>query len=118
MTFGGDHFYYELVNGAPPNIYELERRTIPAGSVDVVNQMEITEGMEMADFHDEFTYGRYYPSEVLKTLKEPKLNPMTRQPIKKVTYYIAHLEPKAGRRRRRQTKKSNRRARKTRRSRK
>jgi hypothetical protein len=115
MTFGANHFYYELVNGAPPNIYKLERRTIPAGSVDVVNQMEIEEGMEMADFQDEFTYGRYYPSEVFMALKEPKLNPMTRQPIKQVSYYIAHLEPKAGRRRRK-TKKSKRRMRKTRRS--
>lgn len=88
-------------------------KDIPAGTDDVVNQMEIEEGMEMVDFHGEYDRGRYYPLEVFKALKAPKLNPMTRQPIdeEEVIQYTAHIVPKAGRRRK--TKKSKRRARRT-----
>jgi hypothetical protein len=78
--------------------------------------MEITEGMDMVDFHGEYGYGRYYPLEVYNDLHDPKLNPMTRRPILPgdLQFYTAHIVP-AGGRRRRKTKKSKRRARKTRR---
>jgi hypothetical protein len=102
-------------NGAPPKPWP--QRSIPPGSEDVVYSMEITEGMDMVDFHGEYGYGRYYPLEVYNDLHLPKQNPSTRQPIlpAEVEYYTAHIAPAGGRRRRRQTKKSSRRARKTRR---
>jgi hypothetical protein len=73
-------------------------RDIPKDTVDTVYQMEITEGMQMVDFHGEYGYGRYYPLEVYVALKDPKLNPMTRQPIDEsdVIQYTAHIVPKAG----------------------
>ena len=89
------------------------QRNIPPGSQDVVYAMPITEGMDMVDFHGEYGYGRYYPVEVYNALV-PKQNPMTRRPIlpAEVQYYTAHIAPPGGRRK---TKKSNRRARKSRR---
>jgi hypothetical protein len=95
------------------------QRSIPPGSEDVVYSMEITEGMDMVDFHGEYGHGRYYPLEVYTDLHLPKQNPITRQVIlpAEVEYYTAHIAP-AGGRRRRKTKKSSRRMRKTRRSRK
>jgi hypothetical protein len=76
-------------------------RDIPKDTVDTVYQMEITEGMQMVDFHGEYGFGRYYPLEVYVALKDPKLNPMTRQPIDEndVIQYTAHIVPKAGGRR-------------------
>ena len=77
-------------------------KDIPAGSEDVVNQMEIEEGTKMVDFHGEYDHGRYYPLEVyIEIMKKSKQNPMTRQPIKEdeVVQYTAHIVPKAGRRR-------------------
>jgi hypothetical protein len=95
------------------------QRNIPPNTNDIVYDMEITEGMDMVDFHGEYGYGRYYPLEVYNAIY-PKKNPMTRQLIlpTDVQYYTAHIAPAGARRRRRQTKKSKRRARKTRRSRK
>ena len=95
------------------------QRNIPPNTNDVVYSMEITEGMDMVDFHGEYGFGRYYPLEVYNDLHLPKKNPITRQPIlpPDVEYYTAHIAP-AGGRRRRKTKKSSRRLRKTRRSRK
>jgi hypothetical protein len=81
-------------------------RDIPKDTVDTVYQMEITEGMQMVDFHGEYGYGRYYPLEVYVALKDPKLNPITRQPIDEsdVIQYTAHIVPKAGGLRTRRTK--------------
>lgn len=82
-------------------------KDIPAGTDDVVNQMPITEGMKMVDFHGEYDYGRYYPLEVyIEIMKKSKENPMTRQPINEdeVVEYTAHIVPKAGRRRRKTRK--------------
>ena len=92
------------------------QRNIPPNTDDVVNQMEITEGMDMVDFHGEYGFGRYYPLEVYNELHLPKRNPITRQWIlpADLQYYTAHIAP-AGGRRRRKTKKSSRRMRKTRR---
>jgi hypothetical protein len=85
------------------------QRNIPPNTNDVVYAMEITEGMDMVDFHGEYGFGRYYPLEVYTELY-PKLNPITRRQIlpTEVQYYTAHIAP-AGGRRRRQTKKSKRR---------
>jgi len=93
------------------------QRNIPPNTNDVVNQMEITEGMDMVDFHGEYGFGRYYPLDVYDDLHLPKKNPITRQLILPgdLQYYTAHIAPAGARRRRRQTKKSKRRARKTRR---
>jgi hypothetical protein len=92
------------------------RRNIPPDTDDLVNQMPITEGMDMVDFHGEYGFGRYYPLEVYNALAVPKENPMTRQTIlpADVQYYTAHISAPIGGRRRK-TKKSKRRARKTRR---
>jgi hypothetical protein len=94
------------------------QRNIPPNTNDVVNQMEITEGMDMVDFHGEYGFGRYYPLDVYDDLHFPKKNPITRQLILPgdLQYYTAHIAPAGGRRRK--TKKSKRRGRKTRRSRK
>ena len=91
------------------------QRNIPPNTDDLINAMPITEGMDMVDFHGEYGYGRYYPVELYNALRLPKLNPMTRRPIlhAEVQYYTAHIAPPGGRRR--QTRKSNRRARKSRR---
>ena len=85
-------------------------RDIPKDTVDTVYQMEITEGMQMVDFHGEYGYGRYYPLEVYAALKDPKLNPMTRQPIDEndVIQYTAHIVPKAGGLRTKRTKRTKR----------
>ena len=85
-------------------------RDIPKDTVDTVYQMEITEGMQMVDFHGEYGYGRYYPLEVYVALKDPKLNPITRQPIDEsdVIQYTAHIVPKAGGRRTRKPKRTRR----------
>jgi len=76
--------------------------------------MPITDGMDMVDFHGEFGHQRYYPVVVYNSLN-PKLNPITRQPILPgdVTFYTARVPASGGRRRR--TRKTKRRARKTRR---
>ena len=82
-------------------------KDIPAGSVDLVNQMEIEEGTKMVDFHREYDHGRYYPLEVfIEIMKKTKENPMTREPIDEdaVVQYTAHIVPKAGRRRRKTRK--------------
>ena len=92
------------------------QRNIPPDTDDLVNQMPITEGMDMVDFHGEYGYGRYYPLEVYNDLHVPKLNPITRRQILPgdLQFYTAHIAP-AGGRRRRKTKKSKRRVRKSRR---
>jgi len=92
------------------------QRNIPPDTDDLVNQMPITEGMDMVDFHGEYGFGRYYPLEVYNDLHLPKLNPITRRQILPgdLLFYTAHIVP-AGGRRRRKTKKSKRRVRKSRR---
>jgi len=108
-----DQYKFSILGGPlQPNIppKPWPQRNIPAGTVDVVNQMEIEEGMDMVDFHGESGFGRYYPLEVYSALQLPKRNPMTRQPILNadLQYYTAHIVPTGARRLRRQTKKSKR----------
>lgn len=90
------------------------QRNIPANTDDTIHMMPITDGMDMVDFHGEFGHQRYYPVVVYNSLN-PKLNPITRQPILPgdVTFYTARVPASGGRRRR--TRKTKRRARKTRR---
>jgi hypothetical protein len=116
------HYKFTILGGPlpadiPPKPWP--QRNIPPNTNDVVYSMEITEDMDMVDFHGEYGHGRYYPLEVYNDLHLPKRNPITRQPILQgdLQYYTAHIAP-AGARRRRKTKKSSRRLRKTRRSRK
>ena len=85
-------------------------RDIPKDTVDLIYQMPITEGMKMVDFHGEYGHGRYYPLEVYTALKTPRLNPVTREPIKEedVIQYTAHIVPKAGGLRTKRTKRTKR----------
>jgi hypothetical protein len=110
---------YAFVKYVPPPVKgppkPWPQRNIPPNTDDVVGQEPITEGMDMVDFHGEYGFGRYYPLEVYNDLHN-KVNPMTRQPIETedLQFYTAHIAP-AGGRRRRKTRKSKRRAKKTRR---
>ena len=97
---------------APPKPWP--QRNIPANTDDPVNYATITNGMDMVDFHGEFGFGRYYPLDVYNLLN-PRLNPVTRQPILPgdVTFYTARV-PESGGRRRRTRKHRRSRGRKTR----
>jgi hypothetical protein len=102
---------------APP--VPLPEIKIPAGQEDVISMAPIPDGTRMVDFHGERAKHRYYTEATYNALN-PKKNPYTRQAIEpnQVTRYIAKLDStlpvqQAGRRRK--TKKSKRRARKTRR---
>uniref|UniRef100_A0A6C0F6I3 Uncharacterized protein n=1 Tax=viral metagenome TaxID=1070528 RepID=A0A6C0F6I3_9ZZZZ len=91
------------------------QRDIPANTDDTIHMMPITDGMDMVDFHGEFGFGRYYPVVVYNSLN-PKLNPITRQPILPgdVAFYTARVPASGGRRRRRTRKYRRSRGRKTR----
>ena len=92
---------------------------IPEGQEDVISMTAIPDGTRMVDFHGERAKHRYYTEATYNALN-PKKNPYTRQAIEpnQVTRYIAKLDStlpvqEAGRRRK--TRKSKRRAKKTRR---
>jgi hypothetical protein len=102
-----------VVPAPPPPVIN-----IPDGQEDVISYEPIPDGTRMVDFHDErLKYNRYYTEETLKNLNGK--NPYQHKPIllTDVTRYIAKLDStmpvqEAGRRK---TRKSKRRARKTRR---
>jgi hypothetical protein len=85
----------------------LPKVKVPVGQKDIITQIDIEDGMIMADFHKERDErGRYYTKESYDKLGDPKKNPWTRQPIAPddVQFYIAELDDampvvRAGRRR-------------------
>ena len=123
-----DHIGIEHVDGAeeepPAPEVPLQVIKIPEGQTDAITFADIPDGTRMVDFHGEKAMHRYYTEATYKSLKKPekkpyKENPYTRQPIvpADLTRYIAKLDStmpvqEAGRRK---SRKSKRRARKTRR---
>jgi hypothetical protein len=69
----------------------LTTRNIPAGSTNSVMMNAIEDGNIMANFHDEFSHGRYYKKSTYNALPKPKKNPYSRIPITSKTNYKAKI---------------------------
>jgi hypothetical protein len=64
---------------------------IVEGAEDFLASEEIQSGNILVDFDKEASFERYYKKETFDHLEEPKLNPVTRNPIQKTKTYIARL---------------------------
>lgn len=103
----------------PEPAVPLPEIKIPDGQKDIITDDPILDGTRMVDFHGERARHRYYTEATYKSLKKPEENPYTRLPIlpADLTRYTAKLDStmnvqEAGRRK---SRKSKRRAKKTRR---
>jgi hypothetical protein len=118
-----DRIGVQKVNGAeeepPEPEVPLPEINIPEEQTDAITFAPIPNGTRMVDFHGEMARHRYYTEATYNSLPKPKKNPFDRKDILPgdVTRYTAKLDStmkvqEAGRRK---TRKSKRRARKTRR---
>lgn len=91
---------------------------LPNNATNTVSLEAIEFPQEMVDFHGERGYGRYYTQNTFNRLN-PRLNPITRQPIRNtnIRRYRAVAQAQAPQGGRKRTRKATRKQRKTRRSR-
>lgn len=78
-------------------IREKQPRILPRNATNIVSYVDIEDGTPMANFDDEFRFGRYYTEESFRTLPRME-NPFTRQPINhaSVRLYTAQIPPAVG----------------------
>jgi Leucine-rich repeat (LRR) protein len=90
-----NYFEYEPIFQQECKIYyypqENDIMEIEPYSKNILSSDDIISGNILVDYENESKYKRYYKKSTFDTIKEPKINPFTRNPIIDKKMYIARV---------------------------